>query len=202
MALRAELVAHMRQERGLYEPFVEDDETFDAYLERMARDGTWAGQMEVQALVRARGVGVCIHQAGLPPWVVEAEGAKTRGAYLHVTYEDEQHYNSVRCAKGSDAGGPGGPKPLPGDAPPPPPPDDGDDGDGAEERAQETPAAPPPAEPAARPVKLSARERAEAKRAAKAAKAAARQRLAAGPSRDDGDGGGDALSTPLAALRL
>lgn len=216
-ALRAQLVAHLQLESDSYAPFVEDDESFDKYCERMARDGTWAGQMEVQALVRVRGVGVCIHQAGSPPWLIEAADSKARGTYLHLTYEDGEHYNSVRCAKHSDAGGPGGPKPLPGVAPPPEAErreeehtagaDDGADADAAEaEQAAEPqqappPAAEPPAEPAARPGKPSARERAEAKRAAKAAKAAARQLLAMGLSRAD-TAGDAALAAPLAALRL
>ena len=204
--LRAELVAHMRLARTLYEPFVEDDESFDTYCDRMARDGAWAGQIEVQALVRVRGVGVCIHQAGSPPWLIEPEAAESRGLYLHVSYHDQEHYNSVRCAKGSDAGGPGGPKPLPGEAPGTPAHEDAGATTEAEE-ADDASSSPrallavqlPAAVPAA---KLSARERVEAKRAAKAAKAAARQRLAAGPRAGTGDGGDDALAAPLAALRL
>jgi len=217
-ALRAQLVAHMQLESDSYAPFVEDDESFDKYCERMARDGTWAGQMEVQALVRVRDVGVCIHQAGSPPWLIEAPDGKARGVYLHLTYEDGEHYNSVRCAKHSDAGGPGGPKPLPGVAPPPEDEHTTEAGAGAdagadaaeEEQAAEhlePQAAPPlvakpPAEPVVRPGKPSARERAEAKRAAKAAKAAARQRLAAGLSRVDTTADDAALAAPLAALRL
>ena len=193
----------MRLERSLYEPFVEDDEAFDAYCDRMARDGTWAGQIEVQALVRVRGVGVCIHQAGTPPWLVEPEAreARAKRLYLHVSYEDQEHYNSVRCAKGSDAGGPGGPKPLPAGLASPA--DKGEvttEADAEEQDESSTPPVPPLA--AALPAKLSARERVEAKRAAKAAKAAVRQRLAAGPRDAPDVGGDDALATPLAALRL
>ena len=190
-------------QRSLYEPFVEDDEAFDTYCDRMARNGTWAGQIEVQALVRVRGVGVCIHQAGNPPWLIEPEAPKARATrlYLHVSYEDGEHYNSVRCAKGSDAGGPGGPKPLPAGLASPADKDENTTEANAEERDESsTPPVPPPA--AAPTAKLSARERVEAKRAAKAAKAAVRQRLAAGPQAAPHLGGEDALATPLAALRL
>ena len=201
-ALRAALVAHLRLERALYEPFVEDDEAFDTYCDRMARDGTWAGQIEVQALVRVRGVGVCIHQAGHPPWLVEPEAPKAHARlYLHIAYEDGEHYNSVRCSDGSDAGGPGGPKPLPAGLAMP-----ADEGEGTTEAdADEREKSSSPVQPkdtVAPAAKLSARERVEAQRVAKAAKAAARQRLAAGPRAAPGPGGDDALAAPLAALRL
>ena len=198
-ALRSELVAHLRRERAFYEPFVEDDEAFDTYCDRMARDGTWAGQIEVQALVRVRGVGVCIHQAGNPPWLIEPEAPKAQARlYLHIAYEDGEHYNSVRCSDGNDAGGPGGPKPLPAGLALPADKDEGTTEAVADEREE----SPSPVQPAPTAGKPSARERVEAKRAAKAAKAAARQRLAAGPRAAPDNSSDEALAAPLAALRL
>lgn len=49
---------------------MEDDEPFDEYCKRMRRDGTWAGNMEVQALSVLRKVNVCIHQANQPLWLI------------------------------------------------------------------------------------------------------------------------------------
>lgn len=70
------------------------------YLSRMRADGAWAGNMEVVALSRLRGVSVCIHQAGQPPWVAVA-GAPGAGAEsaVHLAYEGELHYDSVRRAR-------------------------------------------------------------------------------------------------------
>jgi hypothetical protein len=88
----------------------------------MRKDGTWAGQMELQALAAARRCGVCIHQAGAPPWLIEAPVAVDAdeavpptegGPYLHISYEGGEHYNSVRPLQGDDPSGPGGPRPLP-----------------------------------------------------------------------------------------
>jgi hypothetical protein len=126
----------MAARRDNFAPFVEDDENFDSYLQRMRADGAWAGQMEVQALVAARRVGVCIHQAGQPPWLIDAPrgndddsddeagpsaqvgppatSAAPPPVYLHFTYEGGEHYNSVRCAEGGDdPSAAGGPRALP-----------------------------------------------------------------------------------------
>ena len=33
-----------------FAPFVEEDETFDEYIEEMRENGTWGGNLELQAL--------------------------------------------------------------------------------------------------------------------------------------------------------
>eukprot|EP00350_Pseudokeronopsis_sp_OXSARD2_P013266 CAMPEP_0170541626 /NCGR_PEP_ID=MMETSP0211-20121228/1316_1 /TAXON_ID=311385 /ORGANISM="Pseudokeronopsis sp., Strain OXSARD2" /LENGTH=44 /DNA_ID= /DNA_START= /DNA_END= /DNA_ORIENTATION= len=33
-----------------FAPFIEDDETIDQYLDDIAKDGEWGGQLEIQAL--------------------------------------------------------------------------------------------------------------------------------------------------------
>ena len=107
--VRARVVAHVEARREAYAPFVEDDEAFDEYVERMARDGEWAGHLEVSAATAVLRVGICIHQAGSPRWVAGAdardEGAKT----YHVSYEGCDHYNSVRLRNSRRMGEPGGP---------------------------------------------------------------------------------------------
>lgn len=60
----------LQAHRTDYEPFVEDDESFDAYCRRMRREATWAGNMEVQALSVLKQVNVCIHQIGQPLWLI------------------------------------------------------------------------------------------------------------------------------------
>ena len=74
--VRRRVVAHVEARREVFAPFVEDDETFDEYVERMARDGEWAGHLEVNAATAELRVGICIHQAGSPRWVA---GADARG---------------------------------------------------------------------------------------------------------------------------
>ena len=106
--LRKMVVAAIRRREEDYAPFVEDDEDFESYVERMSRDGEWAGHLEVSAAAGVLGVGVCIHQSGSPRWVSGAEATDERCRTYHVSYEGCDHYNSVRI-RGSKAGTPAGP---------------------------------------------------------------------------------------------
>ena len=111
-ALRARVVAYMRANRDAFEPFLEDDEKWDAYVERMAEDGTWAGNVELQAASLVCMANVCVHQAGQPRWEIRNFDADR---WFHVAYEGGDHYNSARLAREASAeeywGGtlPGGP---------------------------------------------------------------------------------------------
>lgn len=40
---------HLERNREVFEPYVEDDESFDDYLERMRRDAEWGGNQELVA---------------------------------------------------------------------------------------------------------------------------------------------------------
>ena len=68
--LRRRVVDHIAAHRDAFEPFVEDDEKFDDYVRRMREDGTWAGNLELQAASQVLGRNLRIFQAGQPPWVV------------------------------------------------------------------------------------------------------------------------------------
>ena len=48
--VRRRVVARVEARREAFAPFVEDDETFDEYVERMARDGEWAGHLELSLI--------------------------------------------------------------------------------------------------------------------------------------------------------
>ena len=43
LKLRREVVDYMRQHRDDFEPFVDEDVTFDRHLELLEQDGTYAG---------------------------------------------------------------------------------------------------------------------------------------------------------------
>lgn len=61
----------MRQRRAEFEAFVEDGQDFDAYVARMAKPGTWAGHMELQAASLLLGAELALHQAGAPLWLIK-----------------------------------------------------------------------------------------------------------------------------------
>ena len=96
---------YMKSNRDDFEPFIEDDEKWDAYIERMSEDGTWAGNMELQAASLVCMANVCVHQAGQPRWEIVNFPADR---WFHVTYEGSEHYNSARLISDDDDA-PGGP---------------------------------------------------------------------------------------------
>jgi OTU-like cysteine protease/SEC-C motif len=107
--LRKSIVHHIEANRDLYEPFIEDDEPFDKYLKNMAQEGTWAGNLELQAASIQLKVNLRIYQAGQPPWVVQNYPAE-EVPMLHISYHNGIHYNSVRLV---DDYGTGPPEPIP-----------------------------------------------------------------------------------------
>lgn len=87
-----------------FEPFVEDDEPFDAYVARMRKNAEWAGHLELQAMSLAHNVNIIVHQLGQPRWqIINFPEATTRA--IHLSYHDGEHYASVR-SKADDGKGP------------------------------------------------------------------------------------------------
>ncbi|XP_065875928.1 OVARIAN TUMOR DOMAIN-containing deubiquitinating enzyme 7 isoform X2 [Euphorbia lathyris] len=81
--------------REMFEPFIEDEIPFDEYCQSMEKDGTWAGHMELQAASLVTRSNICIHQYTLPRWYIrnfDQHGV----CMVHLSYHDEEHYNSVR----------------------------------------------------------------------------------------------------------
>lgn len=48
--VRARCVAHLRKHREDFEPFLDETEPWDRYLENMSKLQTWGGELEIQAL--------------------------------------------------------------------------------------------------------------------------------------------------------
>jgi OTU domain-containing protein 3 len=93
---RERVVAHIEQQRESFEPFLEDDEKFDAYVARMRRDGEWGGHQELFAASQLLRRPFVIHQHIAPRF--EIRGGEGGGPALHLSYHGEQHYNSVRAS--------------------------------------------------------------------------------------------------------
>uniref|UniRef100_A0AAV1UCS7 OTU domain-containing protein n=1 Tax=Peronospora matthiolae TaxID=2874970 RepID=A0AAV1UCS7_9STRA len=94
---RDEIVEYMEHQREDFEPFMEDEEKFEKYCERMRSDGTWGGNQELYAAARLFQVYVVVHQdqPSARIMVIECDRLKpTR--FVHVAYHGEDHYDSVR----------------------------------------------------------------------------------------------------------
>ncbi|KAK4790899.1 hypothetical protein SAY86_031312 [Trapa natans] len=92
---RSMVVQYIKKNRETFEPFIEDEVPFDEYCQTMENDGTWAGHMELQAASLVTRSNICIHQNMSPRWYIrnfEQPGYRM----IHLSYHDEEHYNSVR----------------------------------------------------------------------------------------------------------
>ncbi|XP_063945081.1 OVARIAN TUMOR DOMAIN-containing deubiquitinating enzyme 7 isoform X2 [Daucus carota subsp. sativus] len=95
MKYRKMVVDFIRNNKETYEPFIEDQVPFDEYCQSMENDGTWAGHMELQAASLVTHSNICIHQKMSPRWYIQ--NFDNRDArMIHLSYHDEEHYNSVR----------------------------------------------------------------------------------------------------------
>ncbi|ETN10845.1 hypothetical protein PPTG_09911 [Phytophthora nicotianae INRA-310] len=98
--VRKKIVSYLEQHRDDFEPFMEDEEKFEKYCERMREDGTWGGNQELYAAARLFQVYVVVHQdqPSARIMVIECDRLKpTR--FVHVAYHGEDHYDSVRALK-------------------------------------------------------------------------------------------------------
>ena len=110
-ALRKFILGYVKKNRDMFEPFVEDDENFDDYFNRMKKDGSWAGHLEVQAAALVLQRDIVIHQLNEPIWIVQnflinqgcklgrighGNGEPKMKHPLHLAYSDGMHYDSVR----------------------------------------------------------------------------------------------------------
>ena len=80
---RTQVVSYMRQHRDDFEPFVEDDLSFDAHLSNLEENGTFAGNDSIVAFARKHCLTVVIHQLNKPLWQIHG-GIHTRNITLFI----------------------------------------------------------------------------------------------------------------------
>jgi OTU domain-containing protein 3 len=99
--VRATLCDFVEANRLDFEPFIEDDEPFDDYIERMREDGEWGGNFELAAAVQCFGINIVVHNFQAPRYQLTCHDTTKAvkvvgGGTIHVSYHDGEHYNSVR----------------------------------------------------------------------------------------------------------
>ncbi|GAA0147030.1 cysteine protease [Lithospermum erythrorhizon] len=97
------VVQFIRNNREMFEPFIEDEVPFDEYCLTMGKDGTWAGHMEVQAASLVTRANICIHLHLSPRWYIK-NFDNNEARMIHLSYHDGEHYNSVRAKEDSCTG--------------------------------------------------------------------------------------------------
>lgn len=94
---REDVVHYMQQHREDFEPFVEDDISFDQHLRHLAQPGVFAGNDSIVAFARLQNLTVVIHQLNKPLWQIHGGPGGTPGQReAHISYHNGDHYNSVR----------------------------------------------------------------------------------------------------------
>ncbi|KAH6760260.1 SEC-C motif-containing protein / OTU-like cysteine protease family protein [Perilla frutescens var. frutescens] len=100
---RSMVVGFIKNNREMFEPFVEDEVPFDEYCQSMGEDGTWAGHMELQAASLVTDSNICIHRHMSPRWYIQ-NFDKHEARMIHLSYHDGEHYNSVRSKEDTCSG--------------------------------------------------------------------------------------------------
>ena len=107
---RQNAVDYMLLNRNDFEPFFDEEMSFDDYIEDMQNDGEWGGNHEIQALSMNHQINVIVHQLEGPPLIVnnfDPNAVRT----LHLSYHNGEHYNSVRLIDDDTEDQP--PRPIP-----------------------------------------------------------------------------------------
>ncbi|KAK6162028.1 hypothetical protein DH2020_001869 [Rehmannia glutinosa] len=92
---RSMVVQFIKNNREMFEPFVEDEVPFDEYCRSMGEDGTWGGHIELQAASLVTRCNICIHRHMSPRWYIQ-NFDKHEAQMIHLSYHNGEHYNSVR----------------------------------------------------------------------------------------------------------
>jgi len=87
-------IEYMKSHKEDFEPFIEDDQTFDDYVEEMSKDKEWGGNLEIYALSKALQVNFYIYIYEHPLYIVKNFDEPKYN--LMLTYHEGKHYNSLR----------------------------------------------------------------------------------------------------------
>ncbi|KAL3813631.1 hypothetical protein ACJIZ3_014899 [Penstemon smallii] len=100
---RSMVVQFIKKNREMFEPFVEYEVPFDEYCRSMGEDGTWAGNVELQAASLVTRCNICIHRHMSPRWYIQ-NFDEHEARMIHLSYHDGEHYNSVRLKEDTCSG--------------------------------------------------------------------------------------------------
>ena len=87
-------VDYILQNKDDFAPFLDEDEPFDKYIEKMSKDAEWAGNLEIYALSMALEANFCIYLYNQPCYVIK--NWETPKYNIFLSYHNGKHYNSFR----------------------------------------------------------------------------------------------------------
>ncbi|ANQ07158.1 OTU-like cysteine protease [Plasmodium coatneyi] len=92
--IRKLVVDHLLRNEQKYQHFIEYDESYKSYIERISLDGTWGGQLELQAVGELFNVNILIYQEN--ECILEIKNHSDEEKCIQLHYASSEHYNSVR----------------------------------------------------------------------------------------------------------
>lgn len=93
--LRKKIVQEISAGEEFFSCFIEDDESFEDYIDRMSEEDVWGGNIEIQAFSTLFHVNVRIFQSFQASWTI-LNFPEESARMVHISYHDGNHYNSVR----------------------------------------------------------------------------------------------------------
>lgn len=91
--LRLQCIAHIEAERDYYANFVEG-ESFENYIKRMRKPGSWADNIEINALAELLEARIEIYVVDSKPIVIYGHHAKPE-RIIRLFYKNRNHYDSI-----------------------------------------------------------------------------------------------------------
>ena len=100
LSVRHKICEELIKNQDDYAPFLleyDDDGhgNFLMYVEEMKKDGTWGGNIEIQAFSKSYQINIAIHQLDEPIWYIINYPLHSV-LMIHLAYQGEQHYESIR----------------------------------------------------------------------------------------------------------
>ncbi|KAK3828146.1 MAG: hypothetical protein J3Q66DRAFT_276274 [Benniella sp.] len=108
--LRGEVCQYIEDHEEHFKFFL-DDETVEAHVAKMRRNGTYGGNIELVAFARMKRVDIKVYQPGYI-YVIEGVDVKREGSnpgerpVMHIAYHSWEHYSSIRNIDGPHEGPP------------------------------------------------------------------------------------------------
>ena len=91
---RERCVDYIIQNKDDFVPFLDEDEPFDNYIEKISKDGEWGGNLELYALSMALEANFCIYIYNQPCYVIK--NWETPKYNIFLSYHNGKHFNSFR----------------------------------------------------------------------------------------------------------
>lgn len=97
LIFREKIMKYIAEHADHFSLFMEDDEKFDVYVERMSECNEWGGHQELYAASQCLNTNITVYQLDNPTYVIQAGENTSKTKNIKLSYHGDCHYNSVRA---------------------------------------------------------------------------------------------------------